>query len=94
MNRKKYKQQFKKLQKECRETAFRKNEDYALEEDALLNFRRHGVEGILTRIWDKYVRIEHLLKKEASVKDESIEDTLLDLSNYALLALMLYKEKN
>ena len=36
-------------------------------------------------------RLEQTL--EGEVKDESFEDTLIDLANYALLTLVLYKER-
>ena len=31
---------------------------------------------------------------ELKVKDESIKDTLVDMANYALIALILYEEEN
>ena len=40
---------------------------------------------------DKLQRISNLLEKEAEVKDESILDTLQDLSNYSLI-LRVYIE--
>ena len=33
-------------------------------------------------------RFKQLIKAEAEVKDESIEDTLRDLSNYAIMTLI------
>ena len=51
-----------------------------------------GVEpwkGILVRMSDKWARIVQLSTKEAAVKDETIEDTLLDLANYALLCILV-----
>ncbi len=78
----------------------KKNADYAGDEDPLANFR--AVENnnltdmktaILVRMSDKWVRICNLhSKQEASVKDESIEDTLLDLMNYA--AIYLYANES
>ena len=32
-------------------------------------------------------------KEKLRVKDESIRDTLLDMANYALIALILYEEE-
>ena len=33
-------------------------------------------------------------KEKLEVKDESIKDTLIDMANYALIALILYEEEN
>ena len=33
-------------------------------------------------------------KEKLKVKDESIRDTLVDMANYALIALILYEEEN
>jgi hypothetical protein len=33
-------------------------------------------------------------KETLKVKDESIKDTLIDMANYALIALILYEEQN
>ena len=44
---------------------------------------------------DKLSRIANLLKSEAknSVKDESIEDTLIDLANYSIILKILIEDK-
>lgn len=42
-------------------------------------------QGFLARMTDKMSRVASLLNQEAQVKDESIEDTLKDLANYAIL---------
>lgn len=53
-------------------------------------------EGLLVRMSDKLSRISTLLKKKQHVKDETIEDTLADLANYAaiLAAYMSQKPQN
>lgn len=78
----------------------RKNADYANNSDAFANFRGASLvgltpaQGILVRMTDKLTRVGNLLTKEAQVKDESILDSLKDLSNYSLiLALYLEHEK-
>ena len=73
-----------------------KNSDYSHGFDPLSNFKKSlklNVKpsiAILIRMQDKWERIHNLIKKgSAEVKDESIEDTLLDLANYALLCLAI-----
>lgn len=49
--------------------------------------------GALVRMSDKMSRLMSFAKQgELKVKDESVEDTLLDMANYALLTLLLYRE--
>ena len=45
------------------------------------------------RLSDKYNRIEHLITNhELKENDESLEDTLLDMAGYSILALKYLKE--
>lgn len=77
-----------------------KNHDYAKPEkqDYYSNFREcedMGItasQGISVRMSDKWSRIKRLEAREAKVPDESIEDTLLDLANYALLKILVRRE--
>ena len=48
------------------------------------------------RLQDKLNRLKTLIRNEARVKDESIEDTLLDLANYAIMEVVerRYKEES
>jgi hypothetical protein len=83
----------------------KKNRDYGGQAgDPLSNFKDAvklgitAVDGCLVRMSDKFARICNLSRKEkqgegAAVSDESIEDTLLDLANYALLAICLRREQ-
>jgi hypothetical protein len=65
----------------------RKNTDYG---DAFAEF---GIIGVLMRIEDKIKRSLSITKNGVHlVNDESIRDTLLDLHNYAAMALMLLDE--
>ena len=67
----------------------KKNADYG---DA---FAKYGVIGVLMRMEDKLQRSLSISKKQVSlVDDESIKDTLIDLHNYAAMALMLLNEKD
>jgi aspartate carbamoyltransferase catalytic subunit len=50
--------------------------------------------GILIRLGDKMSRLESFARKESfQVKDESLIDTLRDVSVYAILAIILYREE-
>lgn len=61
-----------------------KNKDYG---DA---FERHGVIGCLIRIGDKLDRLQTITDNSITyVEDERLEDTLLDLANYATIALAI-----
>ena len=56
-------------------------------------FAKFGVIGVLMRIEDKIQRSLSITKNGVNlVNDESIRDTLLDLHNYAAMALMLVEE--
>ena len=62
----------------------KKNIDYG---DA---FAKFGVVGVLMRIEDKIQRALSITKNNITlVDDENIQDTLIDLHNYAGMALML-----
>ena len=68
-------------------TYSRKNADYG--DSFGVSVRKYGPIAGLTRISDKFNRLESLiLKKEQHVVDESITDTLLDLANYSIMLLM------
>jgi len=65
----------------------KKNSDYG---DA---FAKFGVIGVLMRIEDKIQRSLSISKNGISlVDDEKIRDTLIDLHNYAAMAIMLLDE--
>ena len=54
-------------------------------------YQKLGIISALTRISDKYNRLISLGTKpeeERKVKDESIQDTLLDLSNYCIMTVI------
>lgn len=82
-------------------TAKAKNADYAGAcKDPFGNFKLVETlniasveQGFMTRITDKLSRINSLTKNTAQVKDESIQDTLLDLANYSIL-MDLYLNHN
>ncbi len=73
--------------------------DYAQTFDPFANFKACEVlqieykRGILVRCLDKLVRVNNLLQRDAQVKDESIEDTLLDICNYFNIVLMAVQKE-
>ena len=80
-------EQMKQVQENALEIFTRKNADYG---DA---FAKYGVIGVLMRIEDKIQRALSITKNGVNlVNDEGIRDTLLDLHNYAAMAIMLLDE--
>lgn len=71
--------------KELKELYQRKNSDYGNSFSIL--FRKFGLKSTVIRLWDKLLRLETLCEKEAQVKDESVEDTLLDMANYCIMTV-------
>lgn len=63
-----------------------KNHDYGNSFDDSLD--KFGLIASIVRMGDKMNRLETLASKRAEVKDESVEDTLLDLANYAIMTVM------
>lgn len=73
-----------------------KNHDYAGESEPDKNFRaaeRLGIsacDAIAVRMIDKWTRFENFVRnKELKVSDETIDDTLIDLANYALIWVIM-----
>ena len=76
--------QMKQIQHEALELFIKKNADYG---DAFATF---GTIGVLVRIEDKIKRCISISSKNVQlVDDETLRDTLIDLHNYAAMALML-----
>lgn len=72
---------------ELNEIYSKKNKDYGNSFDKM--FEEFGPVSVAIRVSDKSNRLNNLLKKDynPAVTDESIEDTLKDLANYAIMAL-------
>ena len=76
-----------------------KSRDYGSADDPLANIR-NGAEfvgikpwqGAMVRLSDKVTRLA-TYNRTGSLTFEGVEDTLLDLASYSLLALLLYREE-
>ena len=76
------------IQNEARALFAKKNADYGD------SFATYGTIGVLVRMGDKINRLQSIEKNKVSfVNDESMRDTLIDLHNYAAMAIMLIDEK-
>ena len=71
---------------QMRDTYEKKNADYGNSFE--MQYNEYGLISSCIRIEDKLRRLKSLSKQEAKVKEESIEDTLLDLANYSILTIM------
>lgn len=65
----------------------KKNSDYG---DSFAKLRREYPEAICIRLQDKMNRLKSLMVegKNQQVADESIEDTLMDIANYAIMEII------
>lgn len=64
-----------------------KNEDYG--DSFGKSYKEYGLTVSCIRLEDKLNRLKNLnLSKYVKVQDESIEDTLMDLANYAIMTLI------
>lgn len=80
--------QYKEIQEEALDLFTKKNADYG---DA---FSTYGVVGILIRMGDKIQRLSTVTNTGVTfVSSENLRDTLIDLHNYAAMAMMLIDQK-
>ena len=81
-------QQMQKVQDEGLELFKKKNADYG---DSFANY---GPVGVIVRLGDKINRLSSVTQNGVNLVDtESTRDTLIDLHNYAAMAIMLLDEK-
>lgn len=88
-------QVFKEITEQMLQTYIKKNRDYggAFER----GMERDGIISALTRMYDKLDRLHSLKDKDPEVVEETVEDTLMDLANYAIMTricLLKSGEKN
>jgi hypothetical protein len=85
------KSKYESLIDEIKALAIKKNHDYGPENISYL-----GEKGCFVRISDKVNRLKHLVweedNKNPQVLDETVEDTLIDLANYALITILLMRK--
>ena len=78
---------YKRLQDDMLNTFIDKDSDYG--DSFGKTFDKYGIVSALTRMSDKLNRLDNLANSSNQMKvDESIEDTLLDLANYAMLTYL------
>lgn len=82
-------QMFAQITEQMAQTYAAKNHDYG---GSFTNtFKEFGVVSVAIRLNDKMERIKSFAKmppEQMKVKDESLRDTLLDLANYSVMALV------
>ena len=69
-----------------------KNNDYG--DSFNISCTKYGPIAALTRMSDKFNRIETLILKrqKQKVEDEKLEDTLVDLANYAMMTVLWLRD--
>jgi hypothetical protein len=84
---------------ELRTLHLRKTMDYGVDEDALSNIRQSADvvnmpawAGCILRISDKMHRLKAFFRR-GTCEFDGVEDTLMDISCYAAIALVLYREQ-
>lgn len=81
-------QQHSKICDELHNTYTKKNKDYG--DSFGKTYRQLGIISAATRVSDKFNRFVNLAinSQSAEVKDETIEDTLLDMANYCIMTVI------
>ena len=74
---------------ELRSIMMRKQEDYGPLNIALAP--GGAMNGLRVRMYDKLARLNNLADKDPTPNFESIEDTLIDLANYAIIGLLVQR---
>ena len=99
MNLSQQKQSFAAMVAKMEATLFKKGNDYA-NSDRLSNFKLAGAiaggtaeVNCLNMIATKVARLGVLLNSTGTPNNESIEDSILDLANYAVLLGMILEDK-
>ena len=74
---------------ELRSIMMKKQEDYGPLNIALAP--GGAMNGLRVRMYDKLARLNNMADKAATPNYESIEDTFIDLANYAIIGLLVQR---
>ena len=69
-----------------------KNHDYG--DSVHDTYMKYGITSFLVRLEDKLNRARTISSKSQMVEDEKLKDTLLDMANYAILAVLELEDNN
>ena len=85
-------EKFENITKEMLELYKNKNSDYGSSVND--TYKKYGMVSYLVRMEDKLNRARTLVQKQTqNVQDEKLRDTLIDLANYTILAVMELDKK-
>lgn len=86
-------QRFRRISQDLANLYARKNEDYG--DSFGRSVEKYGLISALTRISDKFNRLESLILAHgnAKVSDESLDDTLKDLAAYCIMTLVAREQQ-
>lgn len=84
---------FREIVVKMHDTYVLKNHDYG--DSFSKSVEKYGLIAALTRLSDKFGRVEHLITHhDQQVKDEALRDTLLDLASYAVMTIIELDKKS
>lgn len=69
-----------------------KNHDYG--DSVHDTYMKYGITSFLVRLEDKLNRARTISSQSQMVEDEKLKDTLLDMANYAILAVLELEDNN
>lgn len=94
--------QFNELAQSMCELYEKKNSDYG--DSFNISLDKYGIIAALTRMSDKFNRVENIILNKDNdgnpvfnnikVRDEKLEDTLVDLANYAMMTVLWMKNNS
>lgn len=101
MNRSEYLKTFKAITEQMYKTTEAKSNDYSAGDDPFMNFKAVEYmnvatteQGMFTRMTDKLMRLGTFVRSGVlKVKNEKIEDTLLDLAVYSVIMICYLRSK-
>lgn len=87
-------EKFRKITTEISNLYERKNKDYG--NSFSISVQKYGLISALTRISDKFNRLESLVlnKNTPCVENETLKDTLLDLASYCIMTTIELNHSN